>query len=74
MTADTRQDDTRRAFDDAATDFTALGHHLWNPIGAATVAAARLGPGDRVLDSLHAEGITEFDATTLIGTGLSPTG
>ena len=26
----------------------------------------------RYLDSLHADGITEFDATTLIGTGISP--
>jgi hypothetical protein len=30
-----RQDDTRRAFDAAATAFTALGHHLW-PIGTGT--------------------------------------
>jgi SAM-dependent methyltransferase len=67
MTAEARQDDTRRAFDDAATDFTALGHHLWGPIGAATVAAARLGPGDRVLDACCGAGASAIPAAELVG-------
>jgi SAM-dependent methyltransferase len=67
MAAESRQDDTRRAFDDAAADFTALGHHLWGPIGAATVAAARLGPGDRVLDACCGTGASAIPAAELVG-------
>jgi trans-aconitate methyltransferase len=62
-----RQDDTRRAFDAAATDFTALGRHLWDPIGAATMAAARLRPGDRVLDACCGTGASAIPAAQLVG-------
>jgi hypothetical protein len=41
MTAETRQDDTRRAFDDAATDFTALGHHLSDEVTRWATTTAR---------------------------------
>lgn len=67
MTASSRQHDTRRAFDAAAADFTALGHHLWEPIGAATVAAAGLGPGDRVLDACCGTGASAIPAARLVG-------
>ncbi|OLF10555.1 SAM-dependent methyltransferase [Actinophytocola xinjiangensis] len=67
MIADSRQDNTRRAFDDAATDFTALGRHLWDPIGAATAAAAQLGPGDRVMDACCGAGASAIPAAGLVG-------
>jgi SAM-dependent methyltransferase len=62
-----RQDDTRRAFDAAAADFTALGHHLWGPIGTATVAAARLDRGDRVLDACCGTGASALPAAARVG-------
>lgn len=62
-----RQDDTRRAFDAAAADFTALGHHLWNPIGAATVRAAGPDTGDRVLDACCGAGASAIPAARLVG-------
>lgn len=63
----TRQDDTRRAFDAAAADFTALGRYLWGPIGAATVAAATLRSGDRVLDACCGTGASAIPAARLVG-------
>lgn len=65
----TGQNDTRRAFDAAAADFAALGHHLWEPIGAATVALARLRPGDRVLDACCGTGASAIPAARTVGTG-----
>jgi SAM-dependent methyltransferase len=65
----TRKDDTRRAFDAAAVDFAALGHHLWDPIGAATVAAACLRPGDRVLDACCGTGASAIPVARAVGTG-----
>lgn len=62
-----RQDDTRRAFDAAAADFTALGRHLWDPIGAATVAAADLSTGDRVFDACCGTGASAIPAARLVG-------
>ncbi|WBB63385.1 class I SAM-dependent methyltransferase [Streptomyces sp. WMMC500] len=67
MTVSGRQDDTRRAFDAAAADFTALGRHLWGPIGVATVAAAGIGPGDRVLDACCGAGASALPAAELVG-------
>ncbi|CAM3732724.1 trans-aconitate 2-methyltransferase [Kibdelosporangium persicum] len=64
----TRQDDTRRAFDAAAADFTALGHHLWGPIGAATVTAAGPRSGDRVLDACCGTGASAIPTAHLVGT------
>lgn len=63
----TPQHDTRRAFDAAAADFTALGRHLWAPIGAATAAAARLRPGDRVLDACCGTGASAIPAAQVVG-------
>jgi trans-aconitate methyltransferase len=63
----TPQEDTRRAFDTAAADFIALGRHLWGPIGAATVAAANLHPGDRVLDACCGTGASAIPAAQLAG-------
>lgn len=60
---------TRRAFDAAAADFAALGRHLWEPIGAATVAAARLGAGDRVLDACCGTGASAIPAARAVGAG-----
>jgi ubiquinone/menaquinone biosynthesis C-methylase UbiE len=67
MATEPRQNDTRRAFDAAASDFTALGHHLWGPIGTATVAAAQLGPGDRVLDACCGTGASAIPAAERVG-------
>jgi trans-aconitate methyltransferase len=67
MSPTPRQDDTRRAFDAAATDFTALGNHLWDPIGAATAAVARLRPGDRVLDACCGTGASAIPAAQSVG-------
>ncbi|RSN29540.1 SAM-dependent methyltransferase [Amycolatopsis sp. WAC 01416] len=64
-----REVGTRRAFDAAAADFTALGRHLWEPIGAATVAAAGLGEGDRVLDACCGTGASAIPAARAVGAG-----
>lgn len=56
-----------RAFDAAAADFTALGRHLWEPIGAATAAAARLRPGDRVFDACCGTGASAIPAARQVG-------
>ena len=69
MPVTARQDDTRRAFDAAAADFTALGEHLWGPIGAATTATARLRPGDRVLDACCGTGASAIPAAVAVGPG-----
>lgn len=63
--ADNDRPDTRAGFDAAAVDFTALGRHLWHPIGEATVAEVRA----RYLAGLREDGIAELDATTLVGSG-----
>ncbi|MFC0111650.1 class I SAM-dependent methyltransferase [Kibdelosporangium aridum] len=55
----------RDAFD--AADFTALGHHLWNPIGAATVAIAMPKPGERVLDACCGAGASAIPTARAVG-------
>jgi SAM-dependent methyltransferase len=65
--SDTPREETLRAFDAAAADFTALGRHLWEPIGEATAAAARLRPGDRVLDACCGTGASAIPAARLVG-------
>jgi trans-aconitate methyltransferase len=62
-----QQTDVRGAFDAAAADFTMLGRHLWDRIGAATVAAGRPGPGDRVLDACCGTGASAIPAARLVG-------
>lgn len=61
--------DFRRGFDAAAADFDALGLHLWGPIGRATVAATRPGPGDRVLDACCGTGASAIPAAHAVGAG-----
>ncbi|QXV55918.1 class I SAM-dependent methyltransferase [Amycolatopsis sp. TNS106] len=58
---------TQRAFDAAAADFAALGRHLWEPIGAATVAVAGLAEGDRVLDACCGTGASAIPAARAVG-------
>lgn len=65
--ADTNRPDTRAGFDAAAADFTALGRHLWHPIGQATVALAGPRAGDRVLDACCGTGASALPAAQLVG-------
>lgn len=67
MTVDDR---FTRAFDTASSDFDRLAVHLWNPIGAATAAAAAPAPGNRVLDACCGAGASAIPAARLVG----PTG
>lgn len=55
------------AFDAAATDFDRLAVHLWDPIGRATLDAARLKPGDRVLDACCGMGASAHPAAEVVG-------
>lgn len=64
-----RKISTQRAFDAAAADFTALGCHLWDPIGAATVSAAGLRAGARVLDACCGTGASAIPAARAVGDG-----
>ena len=57
----------RGAFDAAAADFTALGRHLWEPIGAVAVSMACLQPGERVLDACCGTGASAIPAARLVG-------
>ncbi|WP_067857097.1 class I SAM-dependent methyltransferase [Nocardia shimofusensis] len=66
MSVDDRQ---LRAFDTAGSDFQRLAAHLWDPIGAATVAATAPAPGDRVLDACCGTGASAIPAARLIGPG-----
>ncbi len=68
MTED-RQREMRGAFDAAAADFTALGRHLWEPIGAAAVAVAGPRLGERVLDACCGTGASAIPAARLVGPG-----
>lgn len=65
--ADTDRPDTRAGFDAAAVDFTALGRHLWHPIGQATVAAAAPRAGERVFDACCGTGASALPAAQLVG-------
>ncbi|MEU4745531.1 class I SAM-dependent methyltransferase [Actinosynnema sp. NPDC023658] len=69
MATTPNDEEVRRAFDAAAVDFTALGRHLWGPIGAATVAAADPKPGDRVLDACCGTGASAVPAARSVGPG-----
>ena len=64
---DDRQARIRGAFDAAAADFTALGRHLWEPIGRAAVAVADPRPGERVLDACCGTGASAIPAARLVG-------
>lgn len=65
--AEDRQAEMRGAFDAAAQDFTALGKHLWEPIGAAAIAVADLQPGQRVLDACCGTGAFAIPAARAVG-------
>ncbi|WP_260478700.1 trans-aconitate 2-methyltransferase [Kibdelosporangium aridum] len=64
---DEQQTDYRVAFDAAAADFTALGRHLWDVIGAATVAVVGPKRGERVLDACCGAGASAIPAARLVG-------
>ncbi|MEU4311420.1 methyltransferase domain-containing protein [Nocardia sp. NPDC024068] len=55
------------AFDTASSDFDRLGVHLWNPIGAATVAATAPQAGERVLDACCGTGASALPAAARVG-------
>lgn len=59
--------DIGSVFDRAATDFRSLGPLLWDPIGERTVAAARLQPGERVLDACCGDGASALPAARAVG-------
>ncbi|WP_039786953.1 class I SAM-dependent methyltransferase [Actinoalloteichus spitiensis] len=57
----------RPSFDSATAHFDDLGPHLWEPIGAATVAALDLRPGERVLDACCGTGASALPTARLVG-------
>ncbi|WP_229068888.1 class I SAM-dependent methyltransferase [Actinoplanes sp. DH11] len=59
--------DRVRAFDTASNDFDRLGHHLWQPIGAATVDRTAPSPGERVLDACCGTGASALPAAHRVG-------
>jgi SAM-dependent methyltransferase len=65
--AEDRQTEIRGAFDAAAADFTALGRHLWEPIGTAAVRVADPRPGERVLDACCGTGASAIPTARLVG-------
>lgn len=64
---DERQAGIRGAFDAAAADFTALGRHLWDPIGRTAVGLADPRPGERVLDACCGTGASAIPSARLVG-------
>ncbi|MFD6415832.1 class I SAM-dependent methyltransferase [Streptomyces sp. NPDC060194] len=54
-------------FDDGAEGFAAWTPLLWDPVGAATVAAAGLAPGERVLDACCGAGSAAVPAGHAVG-------
>ncbi|WP_434444074.1 class I SAM-dependent methyltransferase [Lentzea sp. E54] len=65
--ADERQAGIRGAFDAAAADFTALGRHLWDPIGRTAVGLVDPRPGERVLDACCGTGASAIPSARLVG-------
>ncbi|WP_216907578.1 hypothetical protein [Nocardia noduli] len=51
-----------KAFDSTGGDFDRLGEYLWEPIGAATVAATGPQLGERVLDVCCGTGASAIPA------------
>ncbi|MBB2910768.1 SAM-dependent methyltransferase [Streptosporangium becharense] len=54
-------------FDATHAEFALLSPHLWDPIGEASVAAAGIGPGDRVLDVCCGAGASAIPAAAASG-------
>ncbi|WP_084955716.1 class I SAM-dependent methyltransferase [Thermoactinospora rubra] len=54
-------------FDRTGADFSRLAPHLWDPIGQATVDAAAVKPGDRVLDVCCGAGGSAVPAAVATG-------
>ncbi|WP_043629026.1 class I SAM-dependent methyltransferase [Nonomuraea candida] len=54
-------------FDSAATQYAEISPLLWDPIGAATVAAAAIGSGARVLDVCCGAGASAVPAARAAG-------
>lgn len=67
MRMSSQSNEMRNAFDAAAADFDALGHYLWDPIGAATVAATAPAPRERVLDACCGTGASAVPAARQVG-------
>ncbi|PZG21030.1 class I SAM-dependent methyltransferase [Nonomuraea aridisoli] len=55
------------AFDSAAAEYTEVSPLLWDRIGEATVAAARIQPGERVLDVCCGAGASAVPAARATG-------
>ena len=61
--------DVGDVFDAGQDEFAVLGPVLWDPIGAATVAEAAVGPGERVLDVCCGAGASAIPAARAVGPG-----
>jgi ubiquinone/menaquinone biosynthesis C-methylase UbiE len=59
--------DLGELFDAGHADFSHTAPVLWDPIGAATVAAVRLREGERVLDACCGAGASALPAGTAVG-------
>ncbi len=54
-------------FDDARAGFLTWSPLVWDPVGEATVRAAALSPGERVLDACCAAGSSALPAAAAVG-------
>jgi SAM-dependent methyltransferase len=63
------QPDVGDVFDAGQQHFAVLAPVLWNPLGEATVAQARLQPGERVLDVCCGAGSSAIPAARAVGPG-----
>lgn len=54
-------------FDAGQDEFAVLGPVLWNPLGEATVAEAKVRPGERVLDVCCGAGSSAIPAARAVG-------
>ncbi|WP_188197726.1 class I SAM-dependent methyltransferase [Nonomuraea sp. SYSU D8015] len=62
-----KPDEIGAVFDATAADFAALSPKLWDPIGAATVRALDVRPGERVLDVCCGAGASAIPAAVAAG-------
>ena len=57
------------AFTDGALQFEAWSDKLWDPMGRDVVAAAKLLPGEKVLDACCGTGAATIPAALAVGPG-----